>query len=40
MKIIDGLSFELKQHEIAGLSAHSGLGRTTLVKILRGLYSP
>lgn len=37
-KIIDGLDIELKSGEIVGLTGASGTGKTTLLKILSGMY--
>ncbi len=40
VKVLDGLSFTLKPHEVTGYFGRNGAGKSTTVKILTGLIEP
>jgi ABC-2 type transport system ATP-binding protein len=37
---VDGVSFEIGQHEIVGLLGHNGAGKTTIMKMVTGYLEP
>jgi ribose transport system ATP-binding protein len=37
---LDGVSFEVRQHEVVGLIGENGAGKSTLLKMLVGLVQP
>ncbi|MDO9097142.1 MAG: ATP-binding cassette domain-containing protein, partial [Candidatus Methanoperedens sp.] len=37
IRVLDGLSFEIKEGEILGIIGRSGGGKSTILKILRGM---
>ena len=39
-KIIDNLSFSLKEGDVLGILGHNGSGKTTLLRLLCGIYHP
>ena len=38
--VLDDISFQAKEGEIYGLIGYNGVGKTTLMKIISGIYRP
>jgi ribose transport system ATP-binding protein len=40
LSVVDGISLEIKRHEVVGLVGENGAGKSTVLKILTGVHQP